>query len=187
MKHRIKLTGSTLKTRADLEAAMSDIRDWTIERMTLFAEFEAATKAVDDAHRTAIDALGEKLEARTEQIKSWAEANADAFAGKRSIDTIHGTLGWRMGQWKCDKLDGWIWKAGRKTKAGSRIVLDALKKRFASLFIRTVEEPDLESIIAARGELTAEQLGACGIAILQVEAFYVDPKIEDTENRQIAS
>lgn len=185
--HRIKLPTPILKDLGDVISVMSDIREMTIERMTLFAEFEAATKAIDDAHRPAIDALGEQLQARTEQIKLWALENPGAFGDKRSIETMHGALGWRMGQWQCDKLAGWIWRVTQKTKEGAKVVVLALKRRFGGRYLRIKEEPDCDALIADRATLTAEQLNACGVRIFQDEAFYVDPKIEDTDNRQVAS
>ncbi len=188
MKNRIKLTGPTIRNATELVEAIGDIRQLTIERMTLFAEFEAATKAIDDAHRPAIDDIGEQLQARTEQVKAWAIENPEAFGDKRSIETIHGTFGWRMGQWQCDKLAGWIWQAGKKTKAGAKIVLEAIKTHWGgSRYVRVKEEVDCDALIAARGELTARDLSDIGVRIFQEEGFYVDPKIEDTDNRQVAS
>ncbi len=182
--NRIKLTGTTIKNGTELVEAMDDIRAWTIERNRLAAIKEAALKAIDDAHAPAIDEYDKKLAARTEQIRAWAEANAEAFDGKRSIETLHGTLGWRMGQWQCAKLSGWIWQAGKKTKAGAKIVLDALKRNFGARYVRKKEEVDADALIADRATLTAEQLSGCGVRIFQQEGFYVDPKVEEIENRQ---
>lgn len=187
MKNRIKLIGTTIQNGTDLVAAMDDIRAWTIARNLLMSEKEAALKEVDDIHSPEIKSLNEQLAARTEQIKAWAEANAEAFGKLRSIETIHGTLGWRMGQWQCDKLAGWIWQAGKKTKAGAKVVLDALKARFGKAYIRIKEEVDADGLIADRAKLTAQDLSQCGVRIFQEESFYVDPKVEDTDNRQVAS
>src|SRR5262245_18432319 len=108
--NRIKLTAPVLKTFADLEADLGEIRELTIERKFLAADCEARLKEVDDRYGYDITRLNEQLAAKTELVKAWAHANPDAFGGKKTLDTTHASIGWRKGQWQIAALTGWIWQ-----------------------------------------------------------------------------
>lgn len=49
---------------------------------------------------------------------------------------------------------------------------------------RTKEEINKQAIISDRENFTADQLRAVGLRVVQEEAFFVDPKLQELENRQ---
>jgi phage host-nuclease inhibitor protein Gam len=188
MKNRIKLTSPLIKTRAELDEEIGEIRAVTLDRNQLIADRDHEKKAIDDRYGPDITRLNELLQQLTERVKVWADGNPEEFGGKRSIDTTHGTLGWRMGQWQCAALAGWIWARTKKTKKGAKVILDKIKELTAMKdYIRVKEEVDKDAIIADRGVLTAEALSTIGVRVFQEESFYVEPKVEEPENRQTAT
>ena len=173
-------------TREQMDATMGQIRDLTIERNFLNADREAQLKAIDDRLGPQLQHLNETLQTLTAHVKAWADENPEEFAGKKSLETTHGTLGWRMGQWQVEKLAGWIWSRTKKSAKAAKVVLELLKDKFGKKYVRIKEEVDKDALIADRGTLTAEQLQSVGVRLLQEEHFFVDPNLEETVNRRTA-
>lgn len=186
-KNRIKITAPTIATRSELEDVIGSIRAITIQRNQLAAEREACIKVIDDEAGPLLGECDKQLQQLTEQVKVWAEANPAEFDGKRSLETIHGKLGWRTGQWQIAALPGWIWQRGAKSAKNAKAVLDSLKKRFGAIYVRTKEEVDKDAIIAARASISAEAMADVGVRVFQEESFYVEPNVEETDNRQTAA
>jgi phage host-nuclease inhibitor protein Gam len=185
-KNRIKILGPTIRTREQLDEVIGDIRALTIERNELQAKAEACHKAIDDEYGSELAQFNKSLETKTEQVKAWAEANGEEFGGARTLVTTHGSVGWRLGMWQCDKLPGWIWSRTKKSAKGVKAVLDKVREILGSDYVRVKEEVDKDALIAARGTLTAAQLNSVGVRIFQEEGFFVDPKLDKIENRQTA-
>ena len=77
-------------------------------------------------------------------------------------------LGFRTGQPKLKTKKGFTWAA----------VLELLKK-FGKDYIRTVEEPAKDKLLANREDEECQQLMEdCGILVAQDKTFYVEPKKE---------
>jgi len=94
------------------------------------------------------------------------------FSKRKSMETIHGIIGFRTGTPKLKPRKGFKWPA----------VLELLR-RFGSDYIRTSEEPDKARLLADRGNAECAQLMSdCGIEVVQDEVFYVEPKKEISEN-----
>lgn len=111
----------------------------------------------------------EEKEKAFETIQTYCEENKEVlFAKKRSIDTAHGTVGFRTGQPALKTEKGFTW--------GSILTL---LKTFAPNYIRTKEEPNKELLLAERDtDEVKVLLPKVGIKVVQEEAFFIDLKKE---------
>lgn len=173
---RIKVMVPVIKTREELERITGQI--------TALKTFEAQTKAVMDQRITEIRSeyegqLGdaaEEMETLVQSVRQWAEANQSEFAGKKSLDLVHGVIGFRTGTPKLKTRKGWTWDK----------VLENLIPAGRWDFIRTKKEVDKEAILAARDNMTPADLRNLGVDIVQEESFYVEPKLTEVATRETA-
>lgn len=176
-KARIKLTAPALRSRAEMEAMVGKIRELTIERNQKVLAREEAKKSIDDEHGPAIEKLNRELEEKTELCRCWAEANPSEFGERKSLDITHGLLGWRTGQPTLKTLSGWTWDR----------VLDNLQKDpVLKFYIREKPEVNRQQILADRETLGPDGLRNLGVKVVQEESFFVEPRLEELENRQVA-
>lgn len=180
MKNRIKLTAPVLKTRADAEAALNEIALTTINRNKALLAMDAEITAARERHEATINACNKALEEKTELIRVWAEANPAEFNGLKSLDLVHAVIGWRTGQPTLKTLAGWTWDR----------VLEKLKSiknpHWGLLYIRTKEEVNKQGIINDRDTIGPDNLKTIGVRIVQDEAFFIEPKLTDLQNKQAA-
>ena len=113
---------------------------------------------------------------KTALVHAWAEANPEEFGKRKSIEFVHGTIGFRTGTPKLKTLLKWKWD----------MVLHAVKNStMFKEFVRVKEELAKELILAAvsQGKLSETDLRAIGCQVVQEESFFVDPKLTETETR----
>jgi phage host-nuclease inhibitor protein Gam len=175
MKTRIKLTRPSLKSQGEMEATLGDIRMLTIRKNQVMLDRESAVKAIDERVGPALEELDRELKQKTDLVKTWAEGNAEAFGEKRSLETLHAVIGWRTGMPTLKTLAGWTWDR----------VLERLKVSLYHGYIRTKEEVDKQGILGDR-QVLGDMLPKMGMRVHQEEAFFVEPKLEEVENRQVA-
>ena len=97
------------------------------------------------------------------------ENQAELFSKKKSLEMVHGTIGFRTGTPKLKTLKGFTWASALQ-----------LVKEFLPDFIRSTEEIAKDKLLADReDETVAANLGRCGITVVQDESFYVEPKKEE--------
>lgn len=174
--NRIKLKAPTIKSREEIEALVGDLA-----RLT---NFQQQTTALMDQRITEVRAEYETQLAEAEQQKAalmeaarlWAEANPEEFGKTKSIEMLHGTMGWRLGN-PTLKL------VGKNTWAK---VLEALKRLRYRKFIRTKEEVDKAAIIARRRTIKPATLAALGVKVGQEDEFFVEPKLTEVETKATA-
>lgn len=174
---RIRNVGPVLRSRADVENTLGTIRDMTIEKNRISLDRESRIKAIEDEYKGRLGDIDEQLQLRTESVKAWADANPSEFAGARSIELTHAVVGYRTGQPQLKTLSGWTWDR----------VLEKLRDlAIWRPYIRTKEEVNKAQILADRDTLDIAELKAVGMRVVQDEAFFVDPKLEEIENRVAA-
>ena len=114
--------------------------------------------------------LTEKKDKAFDVLQAFALENKDElFARKKSLESVHGTLGFRTGTPKLKTLKGFTWGA-----------VTNLLKEFLPSYVRTTEEPAKDKLLADREvEEVASVFSRVGIAVVQDETFYVEPKKEE--------
>jgi phage host-nuclease inhibitor protein Gam len=175
MKNRIKLTAPSIKSRAQADDTLRQIAELTLRRNAISIELDQKITAIKDILGRDITDTQKVLEEKTELIRAWAEANPTEFNGLKSLDTTHAVIGWRTGQPTLKTLAGWTWDR----------VLEKIKslRDLAILYVRTKEEVNKQAIITDRELIAPEQLRDLGLKILQEESFFIEPKLEQLENR----
>lgn len=174
MKNRIKLTRPAIRTRTELEALVREIAELTLERNIQQTNLDQELTSIRGQYEHTITKLGQDLDQRVELVRAWAEGNPDEFKGLKSLDLVHGIIGWRTGQPTLKTLSGWTWDR----------VLEKLETIGWFSYIRSKKEVNKQQILAERETIAPENLRAIGVKIAQSEAFYVEPKLEELENRQ---
>lgn len=166
---RIRRTGPALTSRFAAEAELGALAAATAERDRLVAKLEAELTDVRQRYEEKIDTQQEAIDAATDRLQAWAEANPDEFGDRKSLDLLHGTVGFRTGNPALKTLSGWTWDRVKEKLVGG-----------LAAFVRTKTEPDKEGIHGAyqRGELSDAQLREIGLRIVQDEAFFIEPKTE---------
>jgi len=110
-----------------------------------------------------------KEEINREVMQAFAVENKDElFAKRKSIESVHGTIGFRTGTPKLKTLKGFTWGA-----------VTNLLKEFLPSYVRISEEPAKDKLLADReDEEVAALFPKVGISVTQDETFYVEPKKE---------
>lgn len=137
------------KITADIELQCAKIRDKYADKLT---ELEGQKAAAFDT------------------LQAYASENkADLFTKKKSLEMVHGTIGFRTGTPKLKTLKGFTWASALQ-----------LVREFLPSYIRTTEEITKDKLLADRDvEGMSDNMSRCGIQVVQDETFFVEPKKEE--------
>lgn len=167
-KHRIKLSRPVVSSRADAERILGEIAADTAALNSIQAELDAEITAVRQRFEGRIDNLAKQLEHKSGLLQQWAEASPEEFGERKSIELLHGRLGFRTGTPKLKTISGWTF--------------DRVLSVVAEAFVRKKQELDKEALLAAhaRKQVSDEDLKKIGVRVIQEETFFVEPKLEET-------
>jgi phage host-nuclease inhibitor protein Gam len=161
------------KTREQAEAIVGDITEIKIEETAAKALMDQRLKDVRQEFEAQLSSINDQLTPLLLQIQAWAEANPAEFGKAKSIDMLHGVIGWRISTPALKTLSGWTWAR----------VLEALKSLGHAAFIRTKDDIDKAAIIGQRENLLDGDLRLFGCKIVSEESFFVEPKTTPVEKR----
>lgn len=165
-----RLMTPAIGTREQMEQCVGEIADLMIERDSLTVAMDARIKAVRDAYQERLADMEADIEAELALAAEWAEANRAAFGDRKSIEMVHGTVGFRTGNPTLKTLTGWTWN----------LVLERLAQLPSLIaYIRQKTEVDKEKLLADR-ETLGERLREIGCRVVQNESFFCEPKREQT-------
>lgn len=154
-------------SREEMEALVGEIAALSIDRDSMTVEMDERLQAIRSEYEASLADNRLQLDAKLEAARLWALANPESFGEKKSIEMVHGIIGFRIGMPKLKTLRGCTWN----------FVLEQLARLRLTNYIRSKAEPDRERIIADRDKLS-DRLAALGVEVVQEEAFYVEPKRE---------
>src|SRR5436190_23633540 len=97
MNTRIKRTGPVLKSRAEMELIVGEIRSLKINERKLALDRDVAVQEIDERCGPHLSQIAKDIEQRVALVQAWAEANPEEFGSRKSIDTAHGAIGFRPG------------------------------------------------------------------------------------------
>ena len=155
-----------IKTRDQAESAMDALSLAVHRRDKLQAEMNLRLTAVREKYEAELAELAETVTAETARLRDWADANPSLFDAARSLKLLHGTIGYRLGNWAVKLIRGF--KMERAVALAKTIL--------GPSFVRTKEELDKDSILAERARIPPAQLASCGLRLEQAEAFYATPE-----------
>lgn len=103
-------------------------------------------------------------------LQTYALENETLFDKKKSMEMVHGKLGFRTGTPTLKNLKGYTWES----------VKNLVKEFLGGDYIRTKEEVNKELLIQERENTeVAQHFTKCGIEVRQEETFFVEPKEEE--------
>jgi phage host-nuclease inhibitor protein Gam len=154
---------------------MNDLANIANNRRKLAARLDAALLKLQSEAAPGLALCDTALTAKSDALRAWAESHPEEFSkGRKSIEFLSGTLGFRTGNPKLGLLSrAWNWDR----------VLEVLKSNpMYQTFVRTREEVDKEKLLATAAQEKCFDCGYMGMKITQDESFYVEPKLTDTNN-----
>lgn len=157
-------------TNETMESAFADYARADARIQKIQATMDVEFTKIREKYQEELAALTEEKEQAFEVLQTYAvEQREVLFTKKKSLETIHGTIGFRTGTPKLKTLKGFTWPA-----------VTNLLKEFLPLYVRTVDEPAKDKLLADRdSDNVAENLQKVGLAVVQDETFYVEPKKEE--------
>ena len=169
-KKREKKTVYTGITSEQMEQAFADYAKADARQQKITAEMDIQMAKIREKWQDELTKLAETKETSFDILQAYATEHRDElFSKRKSLETTHGTLGFRTGTPKLKTLKGFTWAS----------VLNLLKE-FLPGYVRTIEEPAKDKLLADRDdEETAALFPKVGIAVVQDETFYVEPKKEE--------
>lgn len=159
---------TTITTREELERVMGEFAQATIARGQLAFAMEARLNEIRHDYESRLAEFDEAIEAFLADLEAWAVMHPADFATRRSIDLVHGVIGFRTGQPALKTIKGVKWDH----------VLDMLKLANHLQYVRTEESVDKEAILAEREQIGEKNLEKFGMRVEQAERFYAEPKLE---------
>jgi phage host-nuclease inhibitor protein Gam len=152
-----------------METAFSEFAVADAKLQKLNAEIDLQVTRIRDKYVDEIGRWQEAKEKAFDVLQAFAVSNKDElFAKKKSAEYVHGLIGFRTGTPKLKLLKGFTWGA-----------VTNLLKEFLPSYVRVTEEPAKDKLLADREETeVAELFGKVGIAVVQDETFFVEPKKE---------
>ena len=181
-KKKVIITGVS-REAADEAFATYAKNDAQLQKIN--ADIELQCAKIREKYADKLATLTEERNKAFDTLQAFATENqAELFAKKKSLDMAHGTIGFRTGTPKLKTLKGFTWASAQN-----------LVKSFLPSYIRQTEEIAKDKLLADRevevqlggGDPNnrgyrplREQMVECGIQVVQDEAFYVEPKKEDT-------
>jgi len=155
-------------SKEDAEQAFAEYSKSESRTNEITSKMEQRITKIREEYQDELAALRESRNKNFEVLEVYAKENEELFAGKKSYEMAHGTIGYRTGTHKLDKLKGFTWDA----------VKDMVKKLMPD-YIRTKEEINKEGLIAEReNKEVNKNFAKCGIEVVQDEAFYITVKEE---------
>ena len=159
--------------KSEADRVLAQYANSHAKREELNAELDQKLTEIREEYQDRLDELNENVTTSFDKLQMFYENKPEFFEKKKSIDTAHGTLGFRTGTPKLKTRRGFTWAA----------VLNLLKvKDTQKKYIRTKEEPAKDLLLADRekGE-TLSLMSDVGIDVIQDDTFYIALKKEEVE------
>lgn len=153
----------------EMEQAFTDYATSDAKLQKINATMDVEITRIRNKFADSIAALQEIKDKAFDVIQAYAIDNkAELFARKKSLETVHGTFGFRTGTPKLKLLKGFTWAS-----------VTNLLKEYLPTYVRVSEEAAKDKLLADRdNEKVAEYLVKVGVAVIQEESFFVEPKKE---------
>lgn len=185
---RQKKTIVTGVTRDQAEEAFAKYAYSDSEEQRLLAEIELETVRLREHYQLELGTLKKDKEDAFEILEAFAREQKDElFSKKKSLEMVHGVIGFRTGTPKLKTLKGFTWASAL-----------TLVEEFLPGYLRKTVEIAKDKLLADRDgdyiveapsgdhsgtivEPLSKRMAKCGLVVAQDETFYVEPKKEEVE------
>lgn len=153
-----------------MESAFADFARADARIQKINATMDVEMTKIREKYQDEVAKLTEVKDNAFDVLQAFAVEQKDVlFAKKKSLESTHGTIGFRTGTPKLKTLKGFTWGA-----------VTNLLKEFLPEYVRISEEPAKDKLLADRdSDDVAGTLHKVGLTVVQDETFYVEPKKED--------
>lgn len=159
----------TVKTIVEAEAVLGEYAQVDAKLQKINAEMDSQINKIREKYVNEITSLNANKERLIDELQHFAETNPDHFEKRKSIEMVHGVIGFRTGTPKLRPLKKCTWAS----------ITEALKVHLPN-YIRTVDEPDKVKLLADRDdERVMKLMPKVGCEVVQDETFYVELKKEE--------
>ena len=159
-------------TEEQMNQAFADYAKASASVAKINAEIDLKVAQIREKKADELSAHNAEMERTFEVLQAYAVENRDMlFTKKKSLETAHGTIGFRTGTPKLAKSKKYTWEG----------ILDLVKTHLPD-FVRTKSELNKEDLLKAHSEKDEAVLAKfpdCGIFVEQNETFYVERKSEE--------
>ncbi len=154
----------------EMELAFADYARADARIQKINATMDIEMTRIREKYQDELGKLAELKDKSFDLMQAYAlENREELFSKRKSMETTHGTMGFRTGTPKLKTLKGFTWGA----------VVNLLKE-FLPGYVRTSEEANKEKLLADReSEEVTALFPKVGITVVQEETFYVEPKKEE--------
>ena len=169
-KTREKKTVYSGITSEQMEQAFADYAKADARQQKITAEMDIQMAKIREKWQDELQKLTETKDNAFDILQAYAlENREELFTKRKSLETTHGTIGFRTGTPKLKTLKGFTWAS----------VVNMLKE-FLPGYVRTSEEANKEKLLADReSEEVVALFPKVGITVVQDETFFVEPKKEE--------
>ena len=182
MAKKAKAVTTTIETRDDLEGVFGEYAVQVIELDRLTVQMELEIAAVRKKYEEPMAQRKATGDALFDDLQAYAVLHPEVFGDKKSLELLHGTLGFRTCPPRVLQVPG--------VKVDHTLAAIAAQGMAAEL-IRTKRELDKDAVLARVAQArdrgpeaaarTAAELAAVGLRVEQGELFYAEPKRENNE------
>lgn len=149
------------------EEALAQYAHAEARETEIAAMLDAEMARIQAYYTDELGTLGNRKKEALEVVQTYCREQKEIlFNKRRSMGTIYGTLGFRMGMPRLKTVRGTNWDT----------VLQQLKEKLPA-YVRTIEEPAKDMLLADRNK---EQVGPLlrdlGLQIVQEETFFIELK-----------
>ena len=158
-------------TADQMETAFADFARADARIQKINATMDVEMTRIREKYQDELSKLQDQKDKAFDVLQTYGMENqAELFSKKKkSIETVHGIMGFRTGTPKLKTLKGFTWPS----------VVNLLKE-FLPDYVRTTDEAAKDRLLADREvEEVRELFPRVGITVVQDETFYVEPKKEE--------
>lgn len=172
MTKREKKTIISGVTRDEADVAFGVYAKADAQSAKITADIELQCAKIREKYADKLSALDAEKTVAFDTLQAYATENkAELFLKKKSLEMVHGVIGFRTGTPKLKTLKGFTWASALQ-----------LVKEFLPGYVRTVEEITKDKLLADReAEKMPDDMARCGIQVVQDETFFIEPKKEEQE------
>lgn len=165
---------TTIENREELEQVMGEYARYQTELLALEAEMNTRIHEIKAEYEDRVAKLSEAADGLVDDMSSWACLNAAEFGNKKSLELLHGVIGFRTGTPRVNVRRG----------LDEEQLVKQLQATGNGELLRTKIELDKQAVLAAvshpeTGADAAKRLAGLGIKVSQTERFFAEAKIEE--------
>lgn len=178
MKRKTKTISSTIEDREGLERRVGEYASASAKLAELEAEMNLKLADVRKEFEERISGLSDETGSLFEDIQAYCSLHPEEFTnGKKSIDLLHGTVGFRTGMPRLTMPRG----AKEEDICANMLSLPSVER-----FVRRTYVIDRAAVISILTAQTTEEscrvLASLGFKVSQAERFYIDPNFDEVES-----